>query len=140
MKDEISMDKEKVAKHVRSPAVLNRLVKMLPIEDEHLFSMTLPSKCDAKILEGDLPFSMLVDFVSRNINTAARGIERALNQSNYGYNDDETDENAESRFMQEEEAQSFHCMDEDYSSVLSNEQFYDIYPNSDMEGDLDDYF
>ena len=70
--DEEGIDKEKMYDHIRSPAVLNRLARLLPWEDEQEYIMGLDDDTDASMLTGDIPFDLLVKFVKRKVKAASR--------------------------------------------------------------------
>ena len=74
--DEEGIDKDKMTEHIRSPAVLNRLAKLLPWEDEQEYVMRLPDDIDATMLAGDIPFDHLVTFVKRKVKAAGRTVTR----------------------------------------------------------------
>ena len=57
--EEDGIDTDKMTEHIRSPAVLNRLAKLLPGEDEHDYVMLLPDDVDANMLTGDVPLDIL---------------------------------------------------------------------------------
>ena len=74
--EEEGIDKEKMTEHIRSPAVLNRLAKLLPWEDEQEYVMRLPDDIDATMLTGDIPFDHLVTFIKRKVKAAGRTVTR----------------------------------------------------------------
>ena len=74
--DEDGIDKEKMMEHIRSPAVLNRLSKLLHWEDEQDFIMDLPDEIDSNMLSGDIPFNHLVAFIKKKVKAATRTAAR----------------------------------------------------------------
>ena len=74
--EEDGIDRDKMTEHIRSPAVLNRLAKLLPWEDEQEYVMRLPDDLDATMLTGDIPFDHLVTFVKRKVKAAGRTVTR----------------------------------------------------------------
>ena len=70
--DEEGIDKQKMSEHIRSPAVLNRLARLLPWEDEQEYIMGLDEDIDASMLTGDIPFDLLVKFIKRKVKAASR--------------------------------------------------------------------